>query len=398
MDFRIFDADQHYYEAEDCFTRYASQRMVKQKFVRWVTEADGKRRRLFVGGKEANVIGNPTFNPITAPGIYHETLKKLEVGKDRSADAYGKLEPISPDYRSKEVRLGVMDAQGVEKTLLFPTLGVTMEGFFSDDVDMLYDCFHAFNRWVEDDWGFAYRDRIFAAPYLSMLDLNRAMAELEWVLKQGARLITIRPGPAYGRSPADPYFDPFWARIEEAGVLVTYHAFEGPSEVGDAYHRLWAAPPQPRLKEHALLRSVIAGIDNAIMDTLSALVLHNLFGRFPKLKVATIEMGASWVPYLLTRLDHAGGLVNRRISSFGGTLTGTPSEIFKQHIWVAPFPEEDVPALARHIGAEHVLMGSDWPHAECMPRPRDYLHCLEGLDSQAIRHIMRDNIQSLVGS
>ena len=82
MDFRIFDADQHYYEAEDCFTRYASQRMVKEKFVRWVTEADGKRRRLFVGGKAANVIGNPTFDPITTPGIYHETLKKLEVGKD----------------------------------------------------------------------------------------------------------------------------------------------------------------------------------------------------------------------------------------------------------------------------------------------------------------------------
>jgi predicted TIM-barrel fold metal-dependent hydrolase len=396
MDFRIFDADQHYYEAEDCFTRYASPRMVKEKFVRWVTEADGKRRRLFVGGKAANVIGNPTFDPITAPGIYHETLKKLEVGKDRSADAYGKLEPIRPAYRNKDVRLGVMDEQGVEKTLMFPTLAVTMEGFISDDVDMLYDCFHAFNRWVEDDWGFAYRDRIFAAPYLSMLDLNRAMAELEWVLKQGARLVTIRPGPAYGRSPADPYFDPFWARIEEAGVLVTYHAFEGPSDVGDAYHRLWAAPPQPRLREHALLKSVIAGIDNAIMDTLSALVLHNLFGRFPRLKVATIEMGASWVSYLLTRLDHAGGLVNRRISSFGGTLTDTPSEIFKQHIWVAPFPEEDVPALARTIGAEHVLMGSDWPHAECMPRPSDYLHCLDGLDSQAIKHIMRDNIKSLV--
>jgi predicted TIM-barrel fold metal-dependent hydrolase len=396
MDFGIFDADQHYYEAQDCFTRYASQRMVKEKFVRWVTEADGKRRRLFVGGKEANVIGNPTFDPITAPGIYHETLKRLEVGKDRSADAYGKLEPIRPAYRNKDVRLGVMDEQGVEKTLMFPTLGVTMEGFISDDVEMLYDCFHAFNRWVADDWGFAYRDRIFAAPYLSMLDLERAIAELEWALKEGARLITIRPGPAYGRSPADPYFDPFWARIEEAGVLVTYHAFEGPSEVGDAYYRLWAAPPRPRLKEHALLKSAIAGVDNAIMDTLSALVLHNLFGRFPRLKVATIEMGAKWVSYLLTRIDHAGGLINRRISAFGGTLNDKPSEIFKHHIWVAPFPEEDVPALARLIGAEHVLMGSDWPHAECMPRPKDYLHCLDGLDQHAIKHIMRDNIQNLV--
>ncbi len=65
----IFDADQHYYEAEDCFTRYASQRMKTEKFIRWVTEADGKRKRLFAGGREANVIGNPTFDPITAPGI-----------------------------------------------------------------------------------------------------------------------------------------------------------------------------------------------------------------------------------------------------------------------------------------------------------------------------------------
>jgi predicted TIM-barrel fold metal-dependent hydrolase len=396
MEFGIFDSDQHYYEAEDCFTRYASQRMVTEKFVRWVTEADGKRRRLFVGGKEANVIGNPTFDPIAAPGVLHETLKNLEVGKDRTASAFGKLEPIRPAYRDKDVRLGVMDEQGVEKTLMFPTLGVTMEGFINDDVGMLYDCFHAFNRWLLDDWGFAYQDRIYAAPYLSMLDLDRAIAELEWSLQAGARLITIRPGPAYGRSPADPYFDPFWARIEAAGVLVTYHAYEGPSIAGDAYCRLWAAPPQPRLKEHALLKNVIAGIDDAIMDTLCALVLHNLFGRFPKLKVAVIEMGAGWVPYLMTRLDHAGGLVNRRISAFGGTLDGRPSEIFKQHVWVAPFPEEDVPALARQIGSDHVLMGSDWPHAESMPQPRDYLRCLNGLDPLTIKRIMRDNIQGLI--
>jgi predicted TIM-barrel fold metal-dependent hydrolase len=398
MDFGIFDADQHYYESEDCFSRYASQRMQAEKSVRWVTEADGKRRRLFIGGKDINVIGNPTFNPVAAPGVYHQTLKDLETGKDRSAAAYGKLEPIRPEYRDKDVRLGVMDEQGVEKTLMFPTLGVTVEGFIADDVTMLYECFHAFNRWLLDDWGFAYQGRIFAAPYVSMMDLGRAIAELEWALAEGARLITIRPGPAYGRSPADPYFDPFWARVEEAGVLMTYHAFEGPSAMGDAFYRLWAAPPQPRLSEHRLLEHAIAGIDTAIMDTLTALVLHNLFGRFPRLKVATIEMGCGWVPYLMKRLDHAGGMVNRKITSFGSTIDERPSEIFKRHVWVAPFPEEDVRGLARQIGPDHVLMGSDWPHAESTPWPRDYAHCLEGMDQADIRNIMRNNIQSLISA
>lgn len=396
MDFGMFDSDQHYYESEDCFTRFASERMKTEKFVRWVTEADGKRKRLFVGGKDANVIGNPTFNPIAAPGVYHETLKNIETGADRSALAYGKLEPIRPEYRDRDVRLGVMDEQGVEKTLMFPTLGVTLEGFMRDDVGMLYDAFHAFNRWLDDDWGFAWKGRIFAAPYIVMLDLERAIAELEWVLTQGARLITIRPGPAYGRSPADPYFDPFWARIEEAGALVTYHAYEGPSEQVDAYYRLWAAPPQPKRVEHRLLEHVIAGIDTAIMDTLSALVLHNLFGRFPKLKVATIEMGCGWVPYLMKRLDHAGGLINRKITSFGGTLDDRPSEIFKRHVWVAPFPEEDVPGLVEQIGSNHVLMGSDWPHAESVPRPREYVECLKGISDADKQNIMRNNIQGLI--
>lgn len=398
VDFGIFDADQHYYEPEDCFTRFASERMKTEKFVRWMTEADGKRKRLFVGGREANVIGNPTFNPVAAPGVYHETLKNLDVAQDRSAVAYGQLEQIRPAYRDREVRLGVMDEQGVDKTLMFPTLGVTIEGFVADDVQLQHETFHAFNRWLEEDWGFAYKDRIFSAPYIIMRDLDLAIEELEWALKQGARLITIRPGPAYGRSPADPYFDPFWARVEEAGVLVTYHAFEGPSLAHDAFRQQWARPPRAYRREDSLLEHVLASVDTSIMDTLCALVLHNLFGRFPKLRVATIEMGCGWVPYLIYRLDRAGGLLNRKISAFGGVLEDKPSEIFKRHVWVAPFPEEDVPALVGQIGADRVLMGSDWPHAESTPVPRDYVECLVGIGETDRKAIMRDNIAGLIAA
>src|SRR5258706_153880 len=114
-DLAIFDADEHYYEAEDAFTRYADKRMTEQRFVRWMTEADGKRRRLYFGSKEANVIGNPTFTPVAVPGVYHETLKQLEVSKDRTAAAYGKLEPIRPAYRDKDARLQTMDQPGARQ-------------------------------------------------------------------------------------------------------------------------------------------------------------------------------------------------------------------------------------------------------------------------------------------
>ncbi|HVM66298.1 MAG TPA: amidohydrolase family protein, partial [Acidimicrobiales bacterium] len=110
-------------------------------------------------------------------------------------------------------------------------------------------------------------------------------------------------------------------------------------------------------------------------------------------------MGSAWVPLLLHRLDHVGHLGHlgrRAIPSFGGALTRRPSEIFLEHIWVSPFPEEDVPALVDVIGPERVLMGSDFPHGEGTPKPADYAASLSGLDAATVRRIMRDNALELI--
>lgn len=398
MEFTIFDADQHYYEAEDCLTRYASERMKSEKYVRWLTEADGKRKRLILGNRIVDVIGNPTFNPVGPPGILHELLKKMESSAPRAAMPMANIEPIRPEYRDRDVRLKVMSDQGVQRAMLFPTLAVTLEGYLADDIDLLYDSIHAFNRWLEDDWGFSYQNRIYSAGYICLMDVDRAISELDWLLKAGARAITIRPGPPYGRSPGDPWFDPFWARVEEADVLVTYHAFDGPSLESTAFRQMWRSPPLGMTPEYRMLEHTIAGHDKFAMDTFTAMILHNLFGRFPKLRVGAIEMGCGWVEYLLKRLDHAGGLANRRISAFGQTLKDRPSDIFKQHVWVSPFPEEDVVGLARLIGADRVLMGSDWPHLESIPVPKDYVNCLEGLDQSEKVGIMGENMAALIAA
>ena len=48
------------------------------------------------------------------------------------------------------------------------------------------------------------------------------------MLSRGARIIHLRPAPipgfTSGRSPADRAFDPFWARVNEAGIAVTFQA------------------------------------------------------------------------------------------------------------------------------------------------------------------------------
>jgi predicted TIM-barrel fold metal-dependent hydrolase len=133
-----------------------------------------------------------------------------------------------------------------------------------------------------------------------------------------------------------------------------------------------------------------------MLETSLALVLGNLFGRFPNVRVASVELGSAWVEYCLYTLDHSGGLLGRHIEAYGVTVNDVPSDIFKRHIWVSPFPEDDIPRLVDAVGAERVLLGSDWPHLEGVPAPIDYAAQLEKLDAASVRRIMRDNALELL--
>ena len=395
-DYQLVDFDNHYYESEDCFHRHGDEEV--RRFVRWVSE--GKRRHLIFGHTMAMNIPNPTFNPIGKPGAYHQRLKELsESGEARNVHVmsrFGELEPLPEHYRNRDARVAVMDEQGVERAVFFPTLGVGVDGFNSNDIRMTYKLFRAFNRWIDDDWGFNRDGRIYGVPFIPMLDPKLACEELDYVLDRGARLVVMRPGPADGRSPADPVWDPYWARLEEAGVIATYHACPRPDDYSDSFAAMW--------QRHGLGdRTYENNLDSALnhlrpaLEVFVALVLGNTFGRFPNLKVASVELGSAWVEFCLYTLDHAGGLVGRHIEAFGETVKDRPSDIFKNHIWISPFPEDDITRLVDVIGADRVLLGSDWPHLEGTPTPRDYLERLHKLDAADVRRITRDNGLELLG-
>ena len=78
-----------------------------------------------------------------------------------------------------------------------------------------------------------------------------------------------------------------------------------------------------------------------------------------------------------------------------GWFTDHPSETFRQNVWINPFWEDDVNEVAELMGTDHVIFGSDWPHIEGMPAPLDYLNELEGMESDAIRKIVSQNVSEL---
>src|SRR5579859_5487897 len=175
LGFRPFDADNHYYEPLDAFTRYQD-RAMRRRGVQVLR--DGKRAYVVVADKINYFIPNPTFDPVIVPGIIEMKFRgQLTAGTD--PDSLTIVEPIHPEYRDRDARIEVMDRQGLHAILLFPTLGVGVEQGLRHDPEAAMHCVSAFNRWLEEDWGFGYEGRVFAAPLLSLADPVAALAELD---------------------------------------------------------------------------------------------------------------------------------------------------------------------------------------------------------------------------
>jgi predicted TIM-barrel fold metal-dependent hydrolase len=385
----LFDVDNHYYETRDCFTRHIEP-AARGGAVRVERAGDGSDR-IFVGATPCVWIdGVFGFDRTAGPGTLAQQLRA------EFTDAYETdvEEDIRPEYRDRDARLARLDAQGIEAALLFPSLGVCVEPYMADDPQQTYANLRAFNRWLEEDWGYAYAGRLFAAPMLSMIDADLLVGELERVLALGARVLCLRPGPAFGRSPADPHFDAFWARVEEAGAVVAYHS--GNAGYTGFFSPLWGEEASPAAHRMSAFQWVTCFADRPIMDTLAALVLHNLFGRFPRLRVLSVENGAGWAPYLYRTLDRMVGM-GRNGPWIGGRLDDRPSRILRQHVWISPFPEEDPGPLVATVGERRVVFGSDFPHPEGLAEPATYRERLSALDSETVERILAGNARELLG-
>lgn len=386
LGYALFDADHHYYEPEDAFTRHLPAGFARRT-MQWAT-IDG-RERLLVAGRINRFIPNPHFDPVARPGSLDAYFRGRQAGDDIRA-AFGELEPIHPAYRDRERRVAMLDEQGIDTCFMFPTLGVGMEEALVDDVEAAHVAFHAFNEWLLDDWGFDRDGRILAAPYLTLLDPDRARDEVDWVIERGARVVVMRAGPVMdptgARSPGDRVHDPIWARLAEAGVVVAYHSGES------GYYRYLAD-----WGEHLSLEAfrnppfpVVTVGDRPIYDTIAALICHGVLTRHPTLRVATIESGSDWVPSLRRKLAKSFAQVP---SSYGAD----PVEQLRTNVWVSPYYEDDLGAVRDAIGAERIIFGSDYPHAEGLAVPSSFVDDLAGFTDPEIRRIMRDNGRELAG-
>src|SRR3954449_8226066 len=117
LGYRPFDADNHYYEALDAFTRHLDPRHATRVF-EWAKI--GKRSYPVLGGTVFRGVKNATFDPVALPGILSDYFRG-NPNDDDPLELLSRHEPIRPAYRNRDARLATMDEHGLDKAWLFPT-------------------------------------------------------------------------------------------------------------------------------------------------------------------------------------------------------------------------------------------------------------------------------------
>ena len=220
------------------------------------------------------------------------------------------------------------------------------------------------------------------------------------MIDRGARIVAVRPGPVFTpdgwKSPADPAFDPFWARVAEARLVVACHPGfdDGYRDVENAVARSWgyeSRRQQGSVSSLNFYEPVVGALmgHRLIHDFMVVITAHGLFERHP----GSAHRQHRERRRLGCRRAEDPGAAER---CGGSDVHEDLVEQFHEHVWVTPFTDDDVPALLDIVPVERVLFGSDYPHAEGFAEPKQFLTLLEGISADDQRRIMRDNARELM--
>jgi predicted TIM-barrel fold metal-dependent hydrolase len=386
LDIPVFDADNHMYETTEALTKH-----LPDRYKGAIDYVDVRgRTKIVVRGTISNYIPNPTFDVVARPGAQEDYFRHGNPDGKSRREIFGEPMRAIPAFREPEPRVALMDEQGIDRALMFPTLASLVEERMRDDPELIHAVIHALNEWMYETWRFNYEDRIFATPVITLPIVEKAIAELEWVVERGARAVLIRPAPVPGfrgsRSFGLPEFDPFWAKVVEHDVLVAMHSSDSGYE---RYTNDWMGSDSEMLPFQPQAFRMLSQW-RPIEDAVGALVCHGALSRFPQLKVAVIENGSSWVEPLLKSF---ADLYKKMPQDF----LEDPVEVMQRNIYVSPFWEEDLVALGDLIGVDHVLFGSDYPHPEGLADPASYVQQLQDAPEETVRKIMGGNLARLMG-
>jgi predicted TIM-barrel fold metal-dependent hydrolase len=344
-----YDADSHIMELPDFLKKYAD---------------PGVRDQIPEVSYSASIVTDEEVAVIVGQGGRHSdthiaaqvALGDALIEKSKEIQALGAFD--------RDDRTKAMDLLGFKKQLVFATHSVAMPFSPSSKItpDLRYAATRAHNRHMAD---FCAKDaRLLGVAIIPLDDPALAIAELDLVLQSGLKAVWVPHRAAGDKSPGHVDFDPFWARLAEAGVPFVLHVGGSPLQLAKAWGNNGRPPTKDWLGGGENLRTKDIAILHEGPETfITMLVLEGVFERFPALRGAAVELGAGWVPSLLVRLDWVVKHWSRNDANLQG-FKRRPSEQLTQQMGFTPFVFEEVGAFIDQSNPDLYLFSSDYPHIE----------------------------------
>ena len=338
----VVDADGHVLEPADLWLKYIDP-VFRDRAIRIDTDENGWEVLLF-----DNNPAEVTRGTLGALGGIGSDAEELAAFLTPGSRSYADGCPAGSYDAS--ARLEVMDKEGIDISLLYPTIGIFWEGWVTDP-KLAGAYAHAYNRWIIDFCS-CNTKRLFPIAHISLLDVEGAAQEVVWAKKHGCVGIFLSPDMVArgGKHFTDPTFSRFWDTVQDLGIPVGFHV---------------VVRDQPSWKDwitgtgdFGLFNFTFLAID--VMAAFTQMVSLGMFEQYPRLRCAVLESGANWISAWLDRMDHKyRPMASRTI------LKRLPSEYFYRQCLVSADPDETLTAkVIEHIGSDYFIWASDYPHID----------------------------------
>jgi aminocarboxymuconate-semialdehyde decarboxylase len=311
-------------------------------------------------------IAGSHVDPKTVPLDYFSTPETKALMAKQAAD-------IAQGIRPTDVRFRTMDDMGVDMQLISPG---PPQIYYTVPLDIAVQATRALNDGIAEYVG-KHPDRLVALGGVPMIDGNEAAKELERCMKQlkfkGVEILTN----VAGKELSDPAFAPFWKKAEELDALVMIH-------------------PNGFTHADRLTRFYFNNVIGNPFETTIALhylIFDGVFERHPNLRVFAVH-GGGYLGGYSGRIDHAWGARSDAHSS----LPKPPTHYLKKNVYfdTVVFTPIQLEALVKTFGADHVVLGTDYPFDMADFDPIEHV-VSTGFDASTTAAIAGGNAKRILG-
>ena len=270
-----------------------------------------------------------------------------------------------------------LDGSGVAGSVLYPTMGLSMAHI--RDVKWAAVMARCYNDYLYGEYLDKEPKRLWGVALLPIQDIAAASDELERCIKDLGMVGGVIPAAGLPKGLGHPMYDPLYETAVRLNVPLAVHGGSSQGlglDVYDSFVKIL-------VMEHAIAQQI----------HFTSYILDGAPVRFPTLKMAFLEAGVGWVPYLMERLDEK----YEKLPQQAPLLSNEPSHYIRTSpIYFSCELEERILPYVIALGLEKKLMyPSDYPHER--PTLEEFLADLprfrarEDLSANVKMLILRDN-------